>query len=135
MEYTSIEQSKKLIELGLNIETADMVYASYNDVMTGERKYRKWAMELTPMMKIETERELPCWSLSALLELMPKIKFFKDESAYYPLLQKYYAKDSWICKYENSGADEHWYIEKTPIDACCDMICWLLENDYIKKGG
>ena len=121
MEYTSIEQSKKLIELGLNIETADMIYASYNDVMTGERKYRKWAMELTPMMKIETERELPCWSLSALLEMMPMVNGREPHLIW--------NKGNYTCFYYCG----HKATNNSMIETAYNMVVWLIENNLITE--
>ena len=67
--YTSIEQSKKLVELGLNPDTADMCYLSQTP--QGEPIF----FERPAVQGGDTEQyyktSLPCWSVGALLEVMP----------------------------------------------------------------
>ena len=57
---TSIEQSKKLIELGIDVNTADMYYwhGSHRLLRVNDGKCE--------------DIDVPAWSLSALLELIPK---------------------------------------------------------------
>ena len=97
---TSIEQSQKLIELGIDVSTADMLYN-----LLGESYVR----HDTPIDKYHT----PAWSLSALLKLIPKFSLEKDISnnAGYQLHYNY---------------DTTYYDD--PIDAAFEMICWLKEN-------
>ena len=97
---TSLEQSKKLIELGIDVSTADMLYN-----VLGESYVR----HDTPIDKYHT----PAWSLSALLKLMPKFSLEKDISnnAGYQLYYNY---------------DTTYYDD--PIDAAFEMVCWLKEN-------
>lgn len=117
---TSYEQSKSLLELGIDPNTADMYYG-----------YLKKKPELFPYADSEVKTLcIPAWSLTALLALMPKIKFFKDEDAYEPCISRY--GDKYICSYNCGGADEHWYIEDNPIDAAYKMVCWLKENNKIE---
>ena len=121
---TSVEQSKKLIELGLDIETSDM----YWDFQ--ETGYILIADELG---YYHNDSEIPAWSLAALFELLPKeIEFYSDECEFIPLLSRYYDdKSKFICNYDN-GACEHWYIEDSPVDAVYNMLVWTIENGYFK---
>lgn len=67
--YTDIEQSKKLAEI-LPLESADMVYI--------KRAINDTFIE-TPIVKPEGKipKSLPCWSLAALLYVIPKsIKYY-----------------------------------------------------------
>lgn len=59
---TSIEQSKKLIELGIDINTADMYY----DV-------NSYGIQSKPEVAIGKiwSKDIPAWSLTALIELLP----------------------------------------------------------------
>ena len=69
--YTTIEESKKLLELGLNSETADACY----DVGYGQIKAHIECENFTsyftndeyPELK---DRYIPCWSLAALLNII-----------------------------------------------------------------
>lgn len=127
--YTTIEQSKKLVELGLSPKTADMCYIqhfdeSYNEVISIEEDPRL-------AYNIDTI-DLPCWSLGALLELMPKIQEDENDGGCYPVLCKGWDNGQWHCVYRSSIHITEWY--DNSIDAVLDMVCWLLENNYIKKG-
>lgn len=127
MNYTTIEQSKKLVELGLNPETADMCYPHF--IRHGADTYNK-----TPEIAegIDYPYEMPCWSLGALMELMPKIKEDEDDGGCYPTLCKGWDNGQWHCVYRSSIHITKWY--DNSIDAAFEIVCWLLENNYLKKG-
>lgn len=75
---------------------------------------------------------IPCWSLGALLELMPEIFEDDNDGGCNPTLSKGYDTDMWHCLYRSSTYITDWY--KSPTDAAFEMVVWLLENGYIKKG-
>lgn len=113
--WTSIEQSKKLIEAGLDLNTADTFY---------------WK-----------DPCVPCWSLGALIGLLPKtIETKKPKNLYFPEILPsnncvaYTAlngnKEMVFLKMFATGVES----DATLIDNMVSMICWLLENNYIKKG-
>lgn len=99
---TSIEQSERLIELGLDVNTADM----YNVPYFGSDECRYCISQ--PMTAPNCS---PAWSLAALLKLMPNFNIFKRTIE---------------CKIETTNHS----IDKAcePIDAAFEMVCWLLEN-------
>jgi hypothetical protein len=114
--YTDLEQSKKLAEF-LPIESADMEY------MFLKRDGSK--VSNMPFVKDDEELEwpnhstydfIPCWSLAALLGLIPKFSLEKDVS-------------------NNEGYQLHYNYDTTyydnPVDAAFEMICWLKENNII----
>ena len=137
--YTSIEQSKKLLELGLSPESADCHYNSQALDNDGNH----------PMLYgvCSFEYDIPCWSVGALLELMPANIKAKESTEPYSLMV---FKD----KVESNGDDYYrveygyrnpmtvgwlnaWYETKGGIDLMESvflMVCWLLENGYIGKG-
>ena len=124
MNYTTIEQSKKLVELGLNPDTADMQYLKI--IRENDVKY------IPELLLDDTECDIPCWSLGALMELMPKIQEDEDDGGCYPTLCKGYNTDKWHCVYRSSIYITDWF--DSSIDAAFTMMVWLLENGYIKKG-
>ena len=104
---TSLEQSNKLIELGIDIDTADM-YWWYS----GKRYY----VESMDDDDFNKESDIPAWSLTALLELIPeRIPGTK-------LVIK------WEGNYYIEGRD---YLSDNPIDAVFEMVCWLKENNKL----
>lgn len=123
---TSLEQSKRLIELGIDVNSADMVYhknlnGTYNlRVVDNVLKY-----------------DIPAWSLSALLELMPSYLFEFERGIdlnVYPSINR----KEWLCSYmpnaiENMKTDKFKQITHADnlVDAAYEMIIWLKENNYL----
>lgn len=137
---TDIGQSKKLKKLGIKANTADVCYHIY--------PCKELTYEILLGVK-PIDDDIPAWSLSALLDLMPKhikqndgrtYKFhiFNDDGI---IIQR------WGCSYcaedfHNRAeylSDPHLkyptniYSDKyeDPIDAAFEMICWLKENGKI----
>lgn len=132
--YTSVEQSKKLLELGLNPESADMIHWKMSRDEYYEHENIIWTDSVNTLRRKglvsfdETRMEIiPAWSLSALLEMMPKI----DEQ-----------NATLECCTDDTGkvvsyTIEYWTVKNTgyydtAIDAAYSMVVWLLENGYIK---
>ena len=127
---TSIEQSKKLIELGIDVKTADM-YLWFSG--------RRYYIEAIDDGDFNEEGDIPAWSLSALLELMPKSICIKqsEHSGYFYFLEWQFANDNSLryvghdreCLIDiYSDHDDNW---KDSIDTAFEMICWLKENGKI----
>ena len=139
---TTIEQSKKLIELGIDVNTADMRYGyiapyDYSDRMFDggydEVPYPKDFLKRNPnFSENEYDGELPAWSLAALLGLMPKLYEFEndpDDGGCQPNLCKGWDNNQWHIVYRSSIYITEWYDD--PIDAAFEMIVWLKENGKI----
>ena len=125
MIATSIEQSKELVRLGLYPKTSDM---SYSEEYFGKDNdgNDEWCWRLNACRFIDVEGIIPAWSLSALLEVMPKeleVGLFKT-----PISGEYFF--SWWTDEHHMGDDY-----KEPIDAAYEMVCLLLKQGLIKKGG
>ncbi len=108
---TTIEQSKKLVELGIDVNTADMCYriVAYNPNDT--HVYQPYCFVGT------LESDIPAWSLSALLEL------FDDKAG----IAKEYG--TWFA-YDNGKSHCSKHCDN-PLDAAFKMVCWLKENGKI----
>lgn len=122
---TSQEQSKRLIELGIDADTADMCYriVAYNPNNT--HVYQPYCFVGA------LESDIPAWSLTALLGLMPKLydEDFINDGGCQPGLCKGFDNNMWHVVYRSTMYCTDWYCE--PIDAAFDMVCWLLENKKI----
>lgn len=121
---TDILQSKKLIELGIDVQTADMYW---------------WATSLRYYIEAmddgdfnEAEGHVPAWSLTALIELIPT-EDKKDE--YYVDTESH--SDYHIVNYRNcwDGCIHSEYSEESLLDATYKMVVWLKQNGklYEKK--
>ena len=127
---TSIEQSKKLLELGIDINTADMFW----DLLDGDEPDEKIPNCCWDRFDITINEFVPAWSLSALLELIPPyLGEFKDgidfgfskamNSKWY---SAHYIKfDSGLASFNKTVTGD------TAIDAAFEMVCWLKENNKI----
>ena len=122
--YTSIEQSKHLLSLGMNPESADMCWClAVKGIpqLVANQGYNKYG-----------DFEIPCWSVGGLLEVMPNVTSEDNE-----VTSAFIAKTP-NGKYYFAFATSHKEVLSsnicdTAIDACYDMIVWLLENGYINK--
>lgn len=125
---TSIEQSKRLIELGIDIYTADMFWK--NGVSD------KYIQCFTPFVGSDTnmdyDYDIPAWSLTALLGMMPKIYEYEndpEDGGCQPNLCKGWDNNQWHIVYRTSLYITDWYDD--PLDAAFEMICWSKENNKI----
>lgn len=127
---TSIEQSKKLIELGINVETADMCYCPIMDIDSMNNIGFLEIPECYPFSEVKEckVQYLPAWSLSALLGLMPtddkKDEYYVDTESH---------SDYYTVSYINcwDGRIHSEYSTESLIDATFEMIVWLKENKKI----
>lgn len=134
--YTTIEQSKKLMELGLNPDTADMYYFC-DPTPAGNVMHPTLIIvekHLHSRLPEYDKGDIPCWSLGALLELMPtSIEEVKDHNVDLMLGP---LEDEWYLSYFDWTGLQHGpsITSGTPLEAAYNMVIWLLENGYIKKG-
>ena len=116
--YTDIEQSRKLAEI-LPLESADMLWEQH-----GAGTYvtiKPW----TTIGKSIGCHCLGCWSLAALLSVLPKIDNYRIE------IRK--ENNCFCCAYtqkDNIG-DLYWYYGDNPVDACVTMVEKLHELNLL----
>lgn len=137
--FTTIEQSKKLLELGLSPETSDMnipFYKDNNSYVEGipaTRPYDEVFKELSSILgKEESNKRLfPCWSLGALLDVMPHCITGWDGIEYTRITIGN------VLEYSNRESGYTQSIISIPsnnlLSPAYNMVVWLLENGYIKK--
>lgn len=133
---TSVEQSKKLIELGLKYETADWYYYAQLRIV-GNDNICTGKLYFTPIIdnidiehftylhttygdevgENDTPYVLPAWSLSRLHDILPKKIKLKDEVIYDAFMAKTY-------NFRNEG---------DVFNGIIDTIEWLINNNYFDK--
>lgn len=115
---TSIEQSRKLIELGLSPTiTSDMVYIPYtNDPENYSLVVNIWGWNDEDF----EEGWIPAWSLAALLNLMPKGYRLLNNSD----------GNLFNITYPNHGNDI-W--KDSLIETAFETTIWLIKNNVIKN--
>ena len=116
--YTDIEQSKKLAEI-LPPESADMCWVSNG---LGKPFAR------TISIKGDPEELCGCWSLSALLNVLPSV-ITRNGKRMFLTLEKAGAYNLYYKSPDR--LDELWETKEEPIDACVEMIVNLHELNIL----
>lgn len=119
--YTDIEQSKKLAEI-LPVESADMCWTPFDE---------EWDAYLGAPNPDAIKKEIPCWSLAALLDQLEDVICDEDGNEY----QLRIIKEGVQYYLVYDGMDVAAYYD-TPlfddlVDACVDMILILKEKDLL----
>ena len=127
---TSIEQSKKLIELGLDVNTADMFW----DLLDGDEPDEKIPNCCWDRFDITINEFVPAWSLSALLELNP-FQIIENNNRFTFYQVKGFNKQGETYRFGYKTNNNSFLFETSwhndVIDATFEIICWLKENNKI----
>lgn len=133
--YTDIEQSKKLAKI-LPIESADMKWYFWKEEIDAPKLptfgYSKDAAEFYK----ETEAVyLPCWSLTALLNILP-FHIISNNERYGFDMVKGLNKDgeTYMIRYNIFNTDICLYKTEyynNPVDTCVKMIMYLNEQNLL----
>lgn len=123
MTYTTLEQSKALVKLGLDGKTADLTIISDST---------------TPHIHIKGlkrgTKEYPCWSAEALLDIIPKHICTKDGKDYSLVIEKTDDDIAYFIGYHDVDMLRYEYvIEETGelIPTLFKIIEWLLTYKLI----
>ena len=108
---TDIDQSKKLIELGIDVNTADMLW-TYDFMVNDINGVNVISEQLKP-----EENDIPAWSLTALLGLMPTFRL------------NGFGNGQFNCRDER--ANNYALVDTCPLDAVFEMVCWLKEKKLL----
>lgn len=123
MICTSIEQSKHLLELGLDPKTADMEYCYIDEFNNGLQVKSDTNAEVDKKLDVMFGvTHIPAWSLSALLEVMPRPDLYRE------------TVDLWVCVTFSKEGSIRGFGE-TAIDAAYDTITKMFVRGYLKKKG
>ena len=129
--YTTIEQSHKLAKI-LPTESADMeyIFLKEDNVAIGNVPFVKDDSEVENSAFDYTYNRIPCWSLTALLSILPNnenISTNLSKGGYRISTLEY--TNSWFVDYEDetNGLNNCVTSADNPVDACYEMIIKLNE--------
>lgn len=130
---TNINQSRKLLELGLKPGTADMYLEKSKTPEYGEYHLHTICEGIDPehWFSVRMNRDItPAWSLDRLLELIPKsIKQRHRPNADFDMHSD---GQYWFISYEELGYDvKHQEMRHKSFDAVICMIEWLIHNNHL----
>lgn len=129
-EVLSIEQMKHLKELGLDTSDASMHWQflpTADSIINGTDEIEKEPCLFVSQPNME--HEYPAYTLQDILD---KLSCFIGNQVL--TIQK--LADSYTCLYMEPYTRSMINIteSKEPIDAAYDMLCWCIENGYVKVG-
>ena len=111
--YTTVPQSKILLECGLDPNTADMFFNPQMDIEGGVAAGFVETPECYPYNEIQENKQLylPCWSTTALIEQIPPCFSFNNQ----------YGK--WYVKFKSSiSSPEYNSLFEAAFDTVIDSI-------------
>ena len=135
--YTNKEQSKKLVELGIDVNTADMWYppSLIKYGVVNEWWENPTIIKDIEHSKLKKEYHIPCWSLSALLDLIPPyLGEFNDgiDFGFGKAMNGKWYSAHYLQTYPNGDIKSVKTITgDTAVDAAFEMVCWLKENNIL----
>lgn len=128
--YTDLKQSKKLAEI-LPIESADMCHKCIGDESydTIVRPYSEYFEKYRLLLISKDFNAIPCWSLAALISILPQSIKFKGDNYYLRFMKEYveYAND----EVSITGRCLHTTGNNNLVDACVEMILKLKEENLL----
>lgn len=129
----SIEQMKHLQELGLDTSDASMYWARVSHGSRVDDKSKgKWFLSLHKEFQTCGFMSYESISTYTLQDILDKLPCFIGNEVL--TIQK--LADSYTCLYMGPYTRSMIKIteSKEPIDAAYDMLCWCIENGYVKVG-
>lgn len=119
--FTDLDQSCILAGI-LPLDSADCFYRRF----VGHYNAIQYTLETYPYNKgVDKIHDLPCWSLSALLDALPRIEHLRPSIDLNPKLDS-----NEVAIYYHSE-DSPYIVKDNLIDAAFEMACWLKENNKL----
>ena len=130
MSTTTLEQSKHLIKLGLNINTADSYWQHISDNDNGKDFWKLEYIQLywKPIVNLP-DTYVYAWSFDALWKIIQDVIKDRNNKFCDCELNKHSLKIQSIG--EHVICTEYKIDRQKPTEAAYKMVCWLLENKYI----
>lgn len=131
--YTTIEQSKKLVDLGIDVNSADMYYPYYLEF----DKYPSTPLALDDELKNYQliGEDIPCWSTEALLNILDEIIVIDENEEYHLAFGKdgtsYYMFYEDVYRLVNNVIEELDFSCSTLLTCAFEMIVKLKELKLI----
>lgn len=129
-QVLSIEQMHHLQELGLDTSNAMMCYRRRTRDFRGEEKVGRWSLAINQpiiVSNFETYNEVPAFTLQDILDLLPS----EIGDAYLHVDKESVSYEIMTC-YSYDGNLKSFSNSENLIDAAYEMLCWCIENGYVK---
>lgn len=127
-QVTSIEQSKRLIELGVPAEKASMVYVNNADIPSFKAELASSGIDLKELID-DGHEYYPAFTVADLLGLIRSVIFTTNELN--PTLEKI-GEDEWAFEFSQISEDEDYGFSrnKSLVELLVGRIEWIVSNGY-----
>ena len=125
-QVTSIEQSKRLIELGVPAEKASMIYQSYYTQGVPKLYAQYYQRNGYPPKEKIREDVIPAFTVADLIAILP------PTCGGFPIGLDRVRKDNTHIFYEAPDQEPSivLFIENSLVESCVKAIEWVLSNNY-----
>lgn len=132
-QVTSIEQSKRLIELGVPTEKASMVWEYWikQDFSKDPSEEVFYNLNTKANRQIDpSDRDVPAFTVADLLGLIKPIHIF--ENLWCPCIERTKGNDGWMFEYGGMSEDEDFGYAQchSIVDLLVSRIEWVVSNGY-----
>lgn len=140
MNYTSREESLKLISLGIDQNTSDLVYVSnfyYPSVLPGV-KYLDVKDKIIEKYDGDPEAVLPAWTTDSLINSLLPGRIKNESGEFQLIIFPDLSTSMWVCMYDRIETHKdclQCFGSKEYKKAVYKMACWVLENKIKKEEG
>lgn len=133
-QVLSIDQMKHLQELGLDTSDASMCWCSFIGNIDEE-----WELEIYEYV-INQKRDSSFWEIVptyTLQDILDKLPHYLNPFPSKQILFAWMIERDTIAYRNVESVDDclKHFTDNSLIDAAYEMLCWCVENRYIKKGG
>lgn len=131
--WTTLKEAKLLVDAGLDPNTADMSYNFVVCRVINRSPSEDWLLQPFPPDENQPNKQLPCWSIGALVGLIPRSIKVNDVSFHFYM--SYDNTNKWSAVFESAFFKIRLFCKVFPnqIELLINVILWLLNNNHIKK--
>ena len=119
-----IHQMKHLKELGLDTSKASMCWCTFNGDTTLS-VHDEYCYESASL------HQIPTFTLQDILDLLPKV-ILNDKYKGKLCIEYNEHNNEWIMSYKELSVIVFYSHDENLIDAAYEMLCWCIENGYVK---
>lgn len=124
-QVLSIEQMKQLQELGIDTSDASMIF------QRGSATRHKWVLHVMGYADMSLREKEFTYTLQDILGKLPR--YINDFGAKYKLHIESTFAGPWCISYQIGICEPFVFkLAENPLNAAYEMLCWCIENGYIK---
>lgn len=129
-QVLSIEQMRKLAQLGVDINKASMCYVFFE---SDGSKYAEIVVHDESCYEMACMNPMPTFTLQDMIELMPKCIVSKRGHKYDLSLGYHYGHDYIEYRCLDNGLGINTQYSKGLLTGAFNMLLWVAENSYLTK--